>query len=943
MDATIGGATGATIGEAITSLTGGSSVSTKAGPLGVGESFGPRYHIIRLLGAGGMGAVYQAWDAELSVAVALKVIRVDKERAASTDAEKRFKQELLLARQVTHKHVVRIHDLGEIDGIKYLTMPYVQGHDLASVLRKGGRLPVATAMRLARQIAAGMQAAHEAGVVHRDLKPANIMVSGVGDERQALIMDFGISASADSTATEVVVGTLEYMAPEQAKGVADARSDVYAFGLILYEMLTGPRTIADATPQARVDAMQQRFADGMVPIRVLDASIPQPLGAFVMKCLVVDPAERFPTVTELNAALATLDDVGELIPTPTRFTKRIVAAAAVLMVSLVGATWWLTHTSTPPKPHDPVTVVIADFQNTTGDPAFDRTLEQTIRRGLEGVGFINAYDRSRIRSALGIAPPNKLDEEAARKLAVGEGLGIALAGSIAPQGNGYQLAVKATQPRTGKVIASVTGRASSKDQVLGTVAKLATTVRKALGDETTASNQALTVTNIAGGSLDAVSRYAAGVEAQAGGKSLDALQNFAKAVELDPKFGLAYQGLAGASRNLGRLQDAETYAAESLRYLDGMTERERLSTRANYYRQTGDYQQCVKEYGDLIARYPVDAGAHNQRAICLAKLRRMPDAVEDIKQAVRIVPKNVIFRLNLGLWTAQSGDFDGAEKEIRAIAEPDFHALAVLALSQVGRGLLHDAEETYRKIGTTGPWGASYAAAGLGDLAAYEGRYADAARIFTDGVAADVAVKNLDDAATKLTSLGNVEVVRGRRSAAIAAAENAVRYSRSAPVRFLAARVIVQAGALDKALELAMGLSTELPIEPQAYGKIVEGEIALKNGNARDAVKLLTDANAIVDTWLGRFDLGRAFFDAGAFAQADSEFDRCLTRRGEALSLMGADPTYEYFPAAYYYEGRIRETLRTDGFADLYREYLKARGKSTEDPLVPEIRTRAGQ
>src|SRR5580765_6442762 len=162
---------GVTIGETI-----GAERTASGGPLQVGQSFSPRYHIIKVLGVGGMGAVYQAWDSELEVAVALKVIRTDPQRRkVSSEAEKRFKQELLLARQVTHKNVVRIHDLGEIDGIKYITMPYIQGQDLASVLRSE-RLPVPKVMALARQVAAGLQAAHEAGVVHRDLKPANVML-----------------------------------------------------------------------------------------------------------------------------------------------------------------------------------------------------------------------------------------------------------------------------------------------------------------------------------------------------------------------------------------------------------------------------------------------------------------------------------------------------------------------------------------------------------------------------------------------------------------------------------------------------------------------------------------------------------------------------------------------------------------------------------------------
>src|SRR5436190_4957397 len=232
------------------------------GPLSVGQVFGTRYHIIKLLGVGGMGAVYQAWDEELSVAVAIKVIRpeVMADPTAAADIERRFKRELLLARQVTHKNVVRIHDLGEIDGIKYITMAYVQGCDIATLIRKNGPVPVAKTLRVARSVVSGLVAAHRANVVHRDLKPANIMVAA---DDEALIMDFGIAMSSggrvaapgsdpgrapggsrsmpkdtDATALGAIVGTGEYMAPEQAQGKeVDHRADVYAFGLILYDML----------------------------------------------------------------------------------------------------------------------------------------------------------------------------------------------------------------------------------------------------------------------------------------------------------------------------------------------------------------------------------------------------------------------------------------------------------------------------------------------------------------------------------------------------------------------------------------------------------------------------------------------------------------------------------------------------------------------------------
>jgi len=167
----------------------------------------------------------------------------------------------------------------------------------------------------------------------------------------------------------------------------------------------------------------------------------------------------------------------------------------------------------------------------------------------------------------------------------------------------------------------------------------------------------------------------------------------------------------------------------------------------------------------------------------------------------------------------------------------------------------------------------------------------------------------------------------------------------SVTVRFLAARSFVEAGDIAKARPLIASLASALPAEPQAYAKIVEGEAALKNGEPRQAITLLTEANTLLDTWLGHFDLGRAYLEAGAFAQADSEFDRCLKRRGEALEiLLDGEPTYRYLPPVYYYQGRVREGLKNAGFAELYRTYLSIRGgKSSEDPLLPDVRQRANR
>jgi eukaryotic-like serine/threonine-protein kinase len=945
-----------------------SDVTGPTGPLAVGQAFGSRYHIIRVLGIGGMGAVYHAWDAELAMAVALKVIRPEAnlDPEAAREMERRFKQELVLARQVTHKNVVRIHDLGEIDGIKYITMPYLEGSDLATTLKQQGKMPVPAALRIVRDVAAGLAAAHEAGIVHRDLKPANIMV--LSDH--AVIMDFGIARSASrvdgggspqpwaprvqaaawqtqmptaSTVVGTILGTIQYMAPEQYNGVVvDQRADIYALGLIFSDMLLGKRlTPPDEDAFAE---LLRRVEKAPSPVRTLDATVPEAIDRLIARCLETDPAARFQTSAELVAELDRLDENGKPLPLVRRVTPRLMAAIALVVVTMLGGTYVVTRRAVePPKQHEPISVLIADFQNGTNDPTFDRTLEPMLKRALEGASFISAYDRSGITRTLGVRPPETLNEVAARELAVKQGIGIVLSGAIDRQGNGYGISVKAAQTVTGNVIASATGRASSKDQVVEVATRLVTTVRQALGDETSESDQMFAMRSLTVTSLEVVRDYAAAMEALNNNKFDEAQANFSKAVALDPKFGIGYQGLAVVSRNLGKPQDAEKHINEALRYLDGMTERERYMTRGMLFRLTGDYQQCVKEYGDLIARYAADAVARNQRALCATYLRDVQGALVEMRQVVQLLPKHVLFRTNLSLYSSYAGDFQNGEQEARKIPDTDLYGTLALAFAQAGQGQLPRAIDTYRKLGTFDARGASFAASGLGDLAVYEGRLSEAVRILEQGAAADVESKNANGAAAKFAALAYAHLLRGQKGAAVTAAERALQNSKAVKIRFLAARVLVEADQIDKARPLMAGLASEIQAEPQAYAKIVEGDAFLKTGDRPKAIKALTDANTLLDTWIGHFDLGRAYLEAGAFVQADSEFDRCVKRRGEAMALfLDEEPTYGYLPPVYYYQGRVREGMRTAGFAESYRAYLNIRGQSKEDPLLPEIRRRAG-
>ena len=937
----------------------------QSGPLGVGQTFGTRYHIIKVLGVGGMGAVYQAWDAELGEAVAIKVIRPEaiEDPAAAIDLEKRFKRELLLARQVTHKNVVRIHDLGEIEGIKFITMTYVDGIDLATLLRARGTLDVERALQITRSIVDGLLAAHAAGIVHRDLKPANIMIRGDGE---ALIMDFGIARSTggpseaaaasvaelpdnlrytatlytEETMSGSIVGTVPYMAPEQARGEeVDQRTDLYALGLIVYDMLAGQHRAKHA--ESAIQELRTRMERPPAPIRSIVPAVPEPLNELISQCIETERDKRFATTEALAQALARIDDHGELRPIRRVVGLPLMAGVVVLLLAVSAGIWWYQRQFIPPAAHDPVSVIIADLQNNTNDATFDRTLEPMIKRALEGAGFITAYDRSGIRG-LGAKPREQLDDTAAHELAVQQGLNVVLSGSIESQGTGYKIALKATQPIAGTQIFSQDARAASKEKVLDVTTRLVTRVRSALGDDASESSQQFAMASLSATSLDVVRLYAQTMAAQSANKFDEALQNASKAVQLDPQFGMGYLLQAVASKNMGRLDDNQKYLTQALSHLDGMTERERFQTRGYAYWSTGDYVQCVKEFSDLIAKYPSDIAGRNQLALCLSNQRQMRRAMDEIRQVVKILPSHPLFRDNLALYSNYASDFQEAEQEARAVTGPDAYASLALAFAQTGQGQFADARNTYQGVKNIGALGASFAASGLGDLAAVEGRYSEAVQILRQGATADIAAKNSDSAAAKFAAIAYAELSRGRMRQAVDAANEALGASTAVKIKFLAARTFIETGDATKATPIIDQLSKELYAEPRAYAKQLQGLTTLKNGDARQAMTTLRDANDLFSTWIGSFDLGRASLAAEAFTQADSAFDVCLNaRRGEALALfVDEEPTYAYLPQAYYYQGMVREGLKSAGAVDSFRQYLAIRGASTEDPLVPLARRR---
>jgi serine/threonine protein kinase/Tfp pilus assembly protein PilF len=928
--------------------------------LEAGSVLGDRYEILEMLGEGGMGAVYKARDREVDRIVALKVIRPD--MASNPEILARFKQELLLSSKVTDRHVIRIYDLGEARGVKFITMEYVDGENLHTLLKQRGKLEIAEAVEIMEQVTSGLAAAHREGIIHRDLKPANIMYDKNG---RVVVMDFGLArtfAGDGMTNTGTMLGTMEYMSPEQAQGKdVKASSDIFTVGLILYELLSGTSPFhAESAIASLLMRTQQRAA----PLVNVNRNIPGTLSNIVSKCLEKDPAKRYQSADHLDADLRAWQNgygARPISASAARLRANLmrelpwlrIGIAGVLVAAIAAAVGWYVMSrrkAAQSMAHGPVSVLVGDFQNHTGDPILDNTLEPMLGVALEGASFINVYSRGDARKLAKKLPnpTDSLDEQSARLVAMNQGINSVITGDISLRGDLYYISAVDLDSISGKVLATSDVTVASKQDILSKLPKLAVPLRKAMGDTTPASLQ---FEKISGGftaaSLEAVHQDALGVDEQFAGKFQEAFDSFQKAAELDPKFARAYTGMAAMAQNLGRPGDALKYMKLAMDNVDRMTERERFRNQGLYYLTTGDWKKCVQQYSELVTRYPADRVGQNNLASCYTQLRNAPKALEAAQHAVEITPRGVGQRLNLAFISAFAGDFSRSEKEVHAgleISPKAAQGYLVLAEAQLGEGQIKEADESYHRLETFGALGASTAADGLADLAAYLGNYAEAVRILTQGAAADAASKMVENAARKYAALAHFEQLQGHTPAALSDIGKALAGSPSIQIQFLAARIFVDAGDLPKAQKIATSLGAQSASEPQAYSKMIAGMIALKRKDFKQAVAQITAANSLLDTWIGRFELGRADLEGGAFKEADAEFDQCVKRRGEALELfMDNVPTYSYFPPVYYYQGRAREGMKSAGFADSYKSYLSIRGQSSDDPLVADIRNRINQ